>query len=100
MMIHASEQIDDDIAEVRRAHAFDGADAPYQPEFLTVARAAERLADEVERLRDALTAPLLELAEQWRAVGARCREGDDAVMAAMFEQHADLICELVRSAKI
>ena len=43
--------IDDDLAEVHRAHDFDSPDAPYQPEVLAMARAAERLADEVERLR-------------------------------------------------
>ena len=43
--------IDEDIEEVRRPHDFDSGDAPYQPEVLAVARAAERLADEVERLR-------------------------------------------------
>ena len=43
--------IDDDLAEVHRAHDFDSPDAPYQPEVSAMARAAERLADEVERLR-------------------------------------------------
>ena len=43
--------IDEDIDTVRRTHDFDLGDAPYQPEVLSVARAAERLADEVERLR-------------------------------------------------
>lgn len=44
----------DAIEVVRQPHDFDCADAPYQPEVLAVARAAERLADEVERLRAAL----------------------------------------------
>lgn len=43
--------VDVDIEEVRRAHDFDSPNAPYQPEVLALARAAERLADEVERLR-------------------------------------------------
>lgn len=46
----------DDLALVRAPHNFDMGDAPYQPEALAVARAAERLADEVERLRSELLA--------------------------------------------
>jgi hypothetical protein len=48
------EQVDEDLATVRSAHDFDSGTAPYQPEVLHVARAAERLADEVDRLRAAM----------------------------------------------
>lgn len=39
-----------DVAEVLRAHDFDGPDAPYNPELLTFARAAERVAEELQRV--------------------------------------------------
>lgn len=48
----------DAIETVRRPHDFDGPDAPYNPEVLAVARAAERLTDEVERLQARINAAL------------------------------------------
>lgn len=54
--------LDNAIETVRQPHDFDGPDAPYNPEVLAVARAAERLADEVDRLR-ARIAAALELCE-------------------------------------
>jgi hypothetical protein len=52
--------ISDDIDIVRRTHDFDMPTATYQPEVLNVARAAERLADETERL----TTRLAEIAKR------------------------------------
>lgn len=50
----------DDLAEVRRAHDFDSANAPYQPEVLAFARAAQRIAAELERLRGEAVQPSAE----------------------------------------
>lgn len=50
--------VDEAIETVRQPHDFDGPDAPYNPEVLAVARAAERLADEVDRLRARIAAAL------------------------------------------
>lgn len=52
--------IRDDIDAVRQSHDFDMGTAPYRPEVLIVARAAERPADEVERL----AAQLAEIAKR------------------------------------
>jgi hypothetical protein len=51
-----AEQIAEDIRIVRSAHDFDSGNAPYWPEVLYVARAAERLANEVDRLNGLLAA--------------------------------------------
>jgi hypothetical protein len=42
----------EDVEEILRAHDFDGPDAPYQPELLAFARAAERVALALKALRD------------------------------------------------
>jgi hypothetical protein len=40
----------EDLAEIRRPHDFDSADAAYQPELLAFARPAERVASALERI--------------------------------------------------
>ena len=48
---HCDHSIDGDIEEILAPHEFDNAGHPYWPEALHLARAAERVARELQRIR-------------------------------------------------